>query len=334
MVTLAFVGDIMLGRGVCDELARQRPEEFWGSTRSTLGAADGVIGNLEFAITRCQSRWQRTPKVFHFRSDISSVDVLRAGNIRAVTLANNHILDYGEEGLIETLRYLDLADIAHAGAGHSLDEAAAPAVFDAGGLRIGLISLTDNEPPFGATDERPGTNYIEITTEAAALGRVEDAIRRARTEGAEFIVLSPHWGPNMVVKPPQEFRDFAHAAIDMGVDLIHGHSAHIFQGVEVYNDRLIMYDTGDFLDDYAVDPALRNDWSFIFLVEIEDARVRRLRLIPALLTYARVDLAPAPIAKRIVERMQQLCAEFDTPLQRTVEGLEVNLYARSGVRSE
>ena len=81
-------------------------------------------------------------------------------------------------------------------------------------------------------------------------------------------------------RPPQEFIDFAHALIDLGVDLIHGHSAHIFQGVEVYKGKIILYDTGDFIDDYAVDPYLRNDRSFLFLIECSHKRIQRLTLLP------------------------------------------------------
>src|SRR5690606_19771452 len=100
------------------------------------------------------------------------------------------------------------------------------------------------------------------------LAPVEQALDQARQAGAELVVLALHWGPNMVTRPCDEFRRFARAAIERGVNVVYGHSAHVFQAVERRNHGLILYDTGDFIDDYAVDPVLRNDWSFIFLVDV------------------------------------------------------------------
>ncbi len=327
MPTLAFIGDVMLGRGVCEQLRWQQPEAFWGSTLPVLQSANAVIANLECAITRCENRWDRSPKVFYFRADIAAIDVLRAGNVRCVTLANNHTLDFGEEGLLETLRYLDLADIHHAGAGHNAEEAAAPAVFYAGNVRIGVISLTDNEPLFAAGEDRPGTNYVPIRTDEATMRRVQQSIDISRDMGAQFIILSPHWGPNMVLRPFPEHVDFAREVIRRGVDLVFGHSAHVFQAVERYEHGLIIYDAGDFLDDYAVDRQLRNDWSFIYLLEIDEQRMHRLRMIPVLLTYAQVDIAENRERDAICQRMISLCREFQTPLHVTPEGLEITLAA-------
>lgn len=325
-VKLAFVGDVMLGRGVNRELPFRTPEAFWGSTRSVLLSADAVIANLECAITEETTRWQETPKVFYFRADLAAVDMLRSGNIRCVSLANNHTLDFGERGLLDSLDRLDAAGIQRAGAGRNLAEARKPAVFDVGGIKLGLISLTDNEPSFAAGHDRPGTNHHQLRAEPEALAIVEQAVAECWKRGAGLIILSLHWGPNMVLHPTDAFREFAHAAVDLGVDIIHGHSAHVFQGVEIYKDRPILYSTGDFLDDYAVDPTLRNDWSFIFLVEAaadEVSRITGLRMIPVLLTYAQVDLASDEEFEAIRDRMRQLCAEFGAEVRDIPEGLRV-----------
>lgn len=194
--TLAFIGDVMLGRGVNTEIAARPPESFWGNTLPILRSANAVVANLECAITQSVRRWDRTPKVFHFRADPKATDVLRAANIRCVSLANNHTLDYGEEGLFDTLKYLDAAGICRDGAGHNLEEAEAPALFDAAGLKVGVVAFTDNEPPFAAEQQKPGTNYIEIKADSSTLARVEKAVIRARDAGARIVVLSLHWGPN------------------------------------------------------------------------------------------------------------------------------------------
>ena len=107
------------------------------------------------------------------------------------------------------------------------------------------------------------------------------------------------------------------------VDLVYGHSAHVFQGIEVYRQRPILYDTGDFLDDYAIDAKLRNDWSFVFLLDVEGARMQRLRLRPVRLTYAEVNFAAGDELEAIRRRMRALCGEFLTPMEDTEEGLEI-----------
>jgi poly-gamma-glutamate capsule biosynthesis protein CapA/YwtB (metallophosphatase superfamily) len=328
IVNLALIGDVMLGRGVNQEIPYRPPESFWGGTLSLLCAADAVIANLECAITEHPEPWQRTPKLFHFRADPAAVQVLQAANIQWVSLANNHTLDFEEKGLLDTVQYLDQAGIHYAGAGRNLHEAVKPTLMDIAGLKIGLIALTDNEPPFAASPDHPGTYYLEIHTDSLTLARIQSLVDLLHQEGAELIVLSAHWGPNMVLSPPPQFRSFAHAVIDCGVDLFYGHSAHLCQGVEVYHQGLILYNTGDFLDDYAVDPILRNDWSFIFLVEIDIRGLRRLRMLPVHLSYARVDLAHGDEFIAIRQRMQSLCAPFNTPVSETSEGLEILLHQR------
>lgn len=326
-ITLALLGDVMLGRGVNAEIPHRSPESFWGSVLPVLRGADAAIANLECAITQQKSEeCCRTAKVFHFRADPAAVEVLRAGNIQFVSLANNHTLDFGDGGLLDTLHYLDTAGIRHAGAGRNLHEAATPVLLNITGLKVGIIAITNNEPAFAA-GSGPGTRYLPIRADRATLALIATAVEQLRAAGATLVVLSTHWGPNMVTVPPPPFRQFAHAVVDCGVDLIHGHSAHLFQGVECYQGGLILYDTGDFLDDYAVDPVLRNDWSFVFLLEADALGLRRLRLLPVRLHYAQVDLASGEEFTAICQRMRSLCTAFDTHVKQTSEGLEVNCAA-------
>ncbi|MHB8840867.1 MAG: CapA family protein [Candidatus Aquicultor sp.] len=323
-ITLAFVGDVMLGRGVDEEIEHRKPEYFWGTTLPVLRSADAVIANLECAITDHTIEWQGPPKAFYFRASPKAIDVLRAANIRCVSLANNHILDFEEQGLSDTLQYLDEAGISHAGAGKNLDEARRPAIINVNGIALAIIAATDNEPDFAA-NANPGTNYIEIGTDTATLLPLEQGITSARQMGAQNIILSLHWGPNMVVSPPQHFRDFARAVTDLGIDILHGHSAHIFQAVETYKRRLIMYDAGDFIDDYAIDPILRNDWSFIFLVNISAEGAYSLTMLPVVLSYAQVNLATGAQFRMICDRMKHLCERFNTRVIDAPQGLEIPL---------
>jgi poly-gamma-glutamate synthesis protein (capsule biosynthesis protein) len=322
-ITLAFLGDVMLGRGVNDEIPLHPPEHFWGDVLPVLRGADAVIANLECAVTEQQEQWRRTKKIFHFRARPDAISILLAAGVRAVSLANNHVLDYETAGLLDTLRHLDEGGIARAGAGRNEDEAAQPVLLTVGDLTIGRVALTGNEPTFAATPDAPGTNYLRIDDDAAGIDRLRRDLGQARAAGADLVILSLHWGPNMVTEPPPVFRRFARAAVEAGADIIHGHSAHLYQGVEVYRDRLILYDTGDFLDDYAVDPALRNDRSFVFLVEIEDGAVRRLRLVPVRLHYARVELARGREREAICRTMHARCEPFGTTIRETKAGLEI-----------
>src|SRR5215207_8818349 len=321
MITVALAGDVMLGRGVNETLRGVRPEEPWGDVLPLLLSADLRIINLECAVTGHRRPWSRTPKVFHFRADPVAVEVLRAARVDACSLANNHTLDFEEEGLLDTLRYLDEAGIRHAGAGHNREEAARPAVLDVSPERVALVAFTDNEPPFAAGPGKAGTNYLPVSMEPEALDHVEEAIGAAREAGVEIVVFSNHWGPNMVERPPELFRRFARAVVDRGADVYFGHSAHIFQGIEIYRGKPILYDTGDFIDDYAVDPRLRNDRSFLFHVSVEDGELRRLELFPVILPYARVELAGGTEREAILGRMESLSAEMGTTFVRHEERL-------------
>jgi poly-gamma-glutamate synthesis protein (capsule biosynthesis protein) len=157
---------------------------------------------------------------------------------------------------------------------------------------------------------------LPVSLEPEVLRRVEGAVSTVRELGVDTVVFSNHWGPNRVLRPREIFRRFARAVMDRGVDIYYGHSAHVFQGVEVYRGKLILYDTGDFIDDYAIHPELRNDWSFLFRVSVEGGRFERLELTPVKLRYARVGLARAEERERILDRMEGLSAEMDTSFAR------------------
>jgi poly-gamma-glutamate capsule biosynthesis protein CapA/YwtB (metallophosphatase superfamily) len=318
MTTLALTGDVMLGRGVNETLRSAGPVEPWGDVLPLLHSADLRIINLECAITEHKRPWSRTPKVFHFRADPSAVEVLRAARIDACSLANNHTLDFEGQGLLDTLAHLEAAGIRYAGGGRDREEAARPVLLGRG---VALVAFTDNEPPFAAGPGKPGTNYLPVSLEPEILRRVEEAVGAAREAGAETVVFSNHWGPNMVERPREIFRRFARAVVDRGADLYYGHSAHVFQGVEIYRGKPILYDTGDFIDDYAVDPNLRNDRSFLFRVSVEGGALGRLELHPVVLPYARVEQARGTEREAILDRMVGLSAEMGTAFDRREDRL-------------
>ena len=118
--------------------------------------------------------------------------------------------------------------------------------------------------------------------------------------------------------PTPEFKSFAHAMIDAGVDIFHGHSAHIFQGIEIYKKRPILYDTGDFIDDYAIDEKLRNDQTFFFKIfinkENNKIHITHIELFPCLINNVQVNHAVGDERMAIIKKMRMLCQEMDTLL--------------------
>lgn len=320
-MNLVLLGDVMLGRGVGEEVPRHPPEWFWDDVLPLLRGADLVVANLECALTVHREEWRPEEKVFHFRGPPEAVDVLRAGNVRLVSLANNHAMDFCESGLRDTLRHLAAAGIATAGAGGDLAEALEPAIVTGGGVRVGMVAFTDNEPDWAAGASRPGVAWLDTDDARAASAALEAGILRARAAGAEFVIGSLHWGPNMVLRPPERFRRLARRAAESGAGVLHGHSAHVPQGIGVHGGCPLLFDAGDFLDDYAVDPALRNDRSFLYRLAIEGGAVRRLELVPVQLEYARVRIARPGEAEPLLVRTEALSGELGTVLRREGERL-------------
>jgi poly-gamma-glutamate capsule biosynthesis protein CapA/YwtB (metallophosphatase superfamily) len=305
-LTIGFVGDMMLGRLMSKEIKTTGCQHLWGTTLPLLQQNDVNIGNLETTLTRGN---KIVPKVFNFKSDPNNVCVLVEGNIAIVNLANNHSLDFSDEGLFETIATLNKAGIKHVGAGKNEKAARAPVIIKKQGTKIGIIGYTDNEPGWIAEENKPGTNYLKV----GDVGRVSADIKALRPK-VDILIITLHWGPNMRQRPTREFIDFAHAMVESGADIIHGHSAHLFQGIEIYHGKLIMYDTGDFIDDYAVDEQLRNDRSFLFQVTIADKEIKAVQLIPVIIQNMQVNVAQGEEAHAILSHMQQLSGEFGTKI--------------------
>jgi poly-gamma-glutamate capsule biosynthesis protein CapA/YwtB (metallophosphatase superfamily) len=315
-IQLGLMGDVMIGRLVNELMDDVPPLYIWGNMLPLLKQNDLNIINLEAALTHSM---HMVPKVFNFKADPHKVKSLVGASIHIANLANNHILDYSVEGLLETLTTLDQAGIQHVGAGKNIAEASAPIIVDVKGIKIGILGCTDNEPSWLATPSKPGVKFVEV----GDLQAIQEDIQNLRPK-VDLLILSMHWGPNMVERPSQEFVHFAHDLIDCGVDLIHGHSAHIFQGVEVYKGKLILYDTGDFVDDYYVDPFLRNDCSFLFVVKCTKEKIQELKLIPVLIGNCQVNQANPHDAQQTMQRMQKLSKDMHTKFE--IENREMHLH--------
>ncbi len=307
---MGFLGDTMLGRMVNEKIKKTSYLYPWGDLLPLLKKNDLNIANLETTLTHSQ---KIVPKVFNFKSDPEHVQVLKEGAIDVVNLANNHSLDFGEEGLQETLTMLDSAKINYVGAGIDLKEAQKPVIITKNGIKIGILGATDNEPTWQASKNKPGINYISIDPSNVQFQQFLQAITTLK-KNVDVVIISLHWGPNMREQPSQKFIEAAHEFIDAGADILHGHSAHIFQGIEIYKNKLIMYDTGDFIDDYMVDPILRNDRSFLFNVTIDKKGPKKITLIPTLIDSLQVNTASKKDAQKSLARIRKLSEKFGTKI--------------------
>lgn len=332
--SLILTGDVMLGRGVDESLRDRGPAHPWGDVLRLLREADLTVVNLECVIAAGGRPWSRWPKAFHFRADSVAIQSLRRAGVDCVTLANNHVLDYEEDAMLEMLDRLRRGEIAFAGAGRDLEEAGRPAMLEAPGVRVGVVAFTDNEPGWAARPDAPGTNYIPIALDEGSLGPVRGGIARAREAGADLVIFAIHWGPNMVERPTPLFREFAHAVIEMGVDIFFGHSSHIFQGIELHQGRPIVYDAGDFVDDYVVDRELRNDRSLLFRLEADRSGVRRIELIPVAIRHRQVNHAVGFEREAIADRIGRLSAEMGTSIRHEENRLWIAVREQPGLPAE
>jgi poly-gamma-glutamate synthesis protein (capsule biosynthesis protein) len=319
-ITLAIAGDVMLGRHVNDVIHERGHAYPWGVLLPTLYDADLFLVNLECAITSETTRWQNgSYKPFHFRGDPETVETLRAGRVDFAALANNHIGDFGQAGLLETVAHLDRAGIAHAGAGTDLSAALAPARLDVFGTRIVVVAFADYPEKWAAGPSSPGMAYTPVSVEDN-FAPVARALDRARRD-ADLVIFSMHWGPNFEERPPRHFRDFAYKTLECGADVFWGHSAHVVQGVEVRDGKIILYDSGDFIDDYAVEPTLRNDLSMLFLLRVSGPCIERLDLVPVHIRRCQVNPASGAGRDWIIDRVRALSSELGTTLTETPRGL-------------
>ncbi len=326
-LSMVLVGDVMLGRLMNEVLRDNEPAYAWGDTRPLFWNADVRLCNLECVLCDEATPRPTTPKLFRFRSDVQQVRTLTEARINAVSLANNHVLDFGIQGLLQMIRVLSEASIHRAGAGATLHEASAPAIWKVKDRTIGLLAFTDNEPGWAAGEEQPGVWYVPVELHEQRARQLFALVERTRA-AVDLLVVSAHWGPNWGRTPPAEHGAFAHALIDAGADLIFGHSGHIMRGIEIYQKKPILYCAGDFVDDYAVDPRERNDRSALFVVEWSDNTLERLLLFPTIIQSFQAQRAQEDEQKAIVAMMQQLCIPLHTELawNEREECLEVALH--------
>jgi poly-gamma-glutamate synthesis protein (capsule biosynthesis protein) len=355
---LFLCGDVMIGRGIDQVLPHPCPprlyeqyvssaEQYvalaershgpirkpvaldyvWGAALEEFGRVqpDVRIVNLETAITRCEAH---APKGINYRVSPENAACLAAAGIDCAVLANNHVLDWGEAGLADTLATLRQLEIKSTGAALTYAEAVSPAIAHIGReARVLVFAYGTNDSGiprhWAAREEGAGVNLLESLSEVSADDVVKQIARWQRP--GDVIIVSLHWGPNWGYGVTKQQRTFAHRLIDRGVSIIHGHSPHHPLGIEVYRDRLILYGCGDFLNDYegiGGNEMYRGDLSLMYFAAVDQAKgsLDHLTMTPMQIRRFRLDHASSEDAAWLCARIDRESHKFGSCVQQSTDG--------------
>jgi poly-gamma-glutamate synthesis protein (capsule biosynthesis protein) len=300
--TLIAVGDIRLDGPVGQAILESGPQAPTAGVMPWL-KGDIVFGNLETAITQ---RGERAAKIFNFRSHPKRLKALCAAGFTVINLANNHVMDFGAKGLLDTLKALDKEGMARVGAGKDLEEARKPVFLEAGGVKVGLLGLTSTQPEFmWARRARPGVAYSDFD-------RFPYWIREAK-RSCDVLVVSFHGGTERAEAPNEVQRAFGRAAVDAGADIVLGHHPHVLQSVELRNGKPILYSLGNFL---FVSPTPSTRLRVIARITLSRGGVRGIDFVPVEIAEdGRLKPARAPAdiewVRRVLDRDGALSARPD-----------------------
>ena len=321
VITIAAVGDIMLGHRAEPYLVKEGPAYPFVSVLPVLREADLVAGNLESPISTRGTAVKN--KTFTLRVGPIALDSLLAAGIRVVTLANNHILDFGPLALQDTLAGLSERSIMSTGAGMDLDDARAPALVKVKDRTIAFLSYSLTFPiEFYASKRRPGTapGYADF---------VRADIQKVRSQ-ADLVVVSFHWGAELMTAAKDYQVDLGHKAIDWGADLVLGHHPHILQELELYKGRLIAYSLGNFVFGSESE---RTNTSMILLCTFKEKGLVRVEVVPLDVNNYRVAYQPKVLtgkkAAEVLEGINESSRRFGTVLDLVADRGRLRLTAEA-----
>lgn len=292
-VRVALMGDFLPAGSADPVIKSQGYSRLFDGVRPILSSADAVVLNLESPISARGKALKG--KAYTFRSSPAAAEAMAREGIKAVWLANNHILDFGVDALYDTIEHLESAGIAHAGAGRNVTAAAAPAVLTLRGIRVSLLSFSNTFPDsYWARRDRPGTFF-------GAPGPVGRAVDRTLTSGKDPVIVSFHWGEELMTKPKEYQSDLARKAIDHGASLVVGHHPHVPQPIEIYRGVPVLYSLGNFsFGSYS-----RKVREGILAVAVfdGDGSCTAVEIYPLLVDNTEVRFSPRPITGREGQRI-------------------------------
>lgn len=321
--TIAAVGDVLLGGKVQTPAERVAETGPFLYVQPVFKCADVAFCNLECPISaRGRPTPLKTPadlaakREFLFRGTPEAADVLASAKFDVVSLANNHIMDYSEDALDDTIAHLESVNVKHCGAGKDLDAARTPAVIKVGNARVAFLSYVWSGTLPGTRffeAGRPGSGCAMLHTgedgrlSEESAGILAEDLRATRTL-ADFVIVSVHWGIERMNRPRPWQRKLARLMIDLGADAIIGHHPHVLQGVEIYNGKPIIYSLGNFVFPSTRDP---NNDSCIALLTIEDG-ASLLEIKPVRIQDGIPRLATGEESMRIGRFIASLSSELGT----------------------
>ena len=239
--SLLFVGDILLANEAEQYILTHGVDYPFKKIKNELLKYDYVIGNLETPITARGAAY--TKKAYSFRLKPSSALSLKNLKLDAVAISNNHLMDYGKEGMEDTISFLNELSIQHAGGGNNLLDARRPALLKCGNVTICILAYSDRPPAeYYASDCTPGISHLN-------LGQIKDDVETWKTR-YNIVIISLHWGIEQTHEPQWDQIEIAHKIIDAGADGIIGHHPHWPQGIEIYRNKPVVYSLGNFISGY------------------------------------------------------------------------------------
>jgi len=299
----------------------------WGDVLPAILSSDIKMINLETSVTTSDTKWPR--KAFNYRMHPANLEALKQAKIDFCSLANNHTLDFGYQGLVDTMKHVTDAGIQWSGVGMTLQDAMKPAIIERNGFRLVCYSFSDHPEMWASTATKPGVNYLDVGhyKKREDIEKIKAVMTSNRKEN-DVTSVSIHWGSNYAWIPPSSFVQFAHDLIDeCGVDMIHGHSSHHIQGIEIYRGKPILYGCGDFIDDYAVDPDYRNDLGMAYFLHYSqtDRKFTQIELMPTKIhLFGTRKLQPQTEEHFwVTSKMLQLCKRFGTKVEQGQNGTMV-----------
>jgi poly-gamma-glutamate synthesis protein (capsule biosynthesis protein) len=313
----------------------------WGDAIDELDRVhpDARIINLETAVTTSDA-W--CDKGINYRMHPANMGCLKAAQIDVCSLANNHVLDWGEQGLMETIESLKRTGIQSAGAGRSLIEAGSPAIISCSQTRRVLVwsfaSETSGVPEnWAAKEDRPGLNLLQDLSDRT-LTEIENKIASVKRPG-DIAVFSVHWGDNWGYDIPRSRQMFAHALMDQShVDIIHGHSSHHAIGIDVYRGKLILYGCGDFITDYegiSGYEEYRGDISLMYLLSVSSltGELQSCRIVPFTLKRFQLRRANQESLDWMQKTLNREGRPFNTSVVQDAGALKLVWGEAGGIRS-
>lgn len=301
-LTVAAGGDVLGDRGVGLYMDQHGGPAVLDKVRPFLETSHLAFVNLECPIS--DKGTAKAGKEYTFRGRTVLAQGLVSAGIDVVSLANNHVLDYGQQAFLDTIRRLDAAGVAHAGAGADSSAAAAPALLITPAGTVAFLAFTEIIPSgFVATSKTGGIN--PITQDRKKM--LADIAAAAKT--VDFVIVSVHWGIEYADNANQSQRTLAHQMVDAGADLILGHHPHVIQGLELYKDRLIAYSLGDFVFDHY---SRRTGEAFVLQVSIPAEGPPSIEVVPVYLNDS--TGVPGPVDGEAADVILQRLIRLSAPL--------------------